>query len=200
MDARQIEVQQIMREILQEEYLEFRLDAYLIEERMDLPSSRVVAKVRRSDQAAEWGIEGGGVGSVHAFFQATRDRLADEFPSVKAIIFSSFTARSVPGSEGSDPMDAEVEVSLQVANSYNDTFTFATCSRSLLRASLDAALKAAEYFVNSEKTYIRLYQIVEHHKKESRSDLVDKYTGFLSSVVRNTSYEEVSARLKRGEL
>jgi len=163
-------------------------------------SSRIVAKVRRSDQEQPFLIEGAGVGTVHAFFLATRDRFAEEYPSIKAIRFSTFSAKSIPGSDRDDPMDAEVEVALGVCNSYQDDFSFVRRSRSLLRASLDAVLEASEYFVNSELAYIRLYHGLEHHRKAGRSDQIDRYTSLLSAVVRNTSYEEVSARLKKGEL
>jgi hypothetical protein len=202
MNTRQAETRQMMEEVLQEDFLRLSLDSYQIEEKVGELASRIVARVKRSDQGDEASlvIEGSGVGSVHAFFSASRDRLAEDFPSVEAILFSSFQAKSIPGSGGADPMDAEVEVTLEVANSYNDTFSFVKRSQSLLRASLEASLEATEYFANSEKAYIRLYHILEHHKKEGRSDLIDKYTSLLSAMVRNTSYEEVSARLKRGEL
>lgn len=199
MNARQAETKQIMQEVLNDEYLTLALDSYRIEENVELPS-KIVAKVTRSDDQPDLVIEGGGVGSVHAFFVATRDRLAEANPSVQAIIFTSFVAKSVPGSGGKDPLDEEVEVSLEVQNSYNDVFTFTTRSPSLIRASLEAALGAVEYFANSERTYIKLYQVINHYKKEGRTDLIDKYTSMLGTVVRNTSYEEVSALLKRGEI
>ena len=64
----------------------------------------------------------------------------------------------------------------------------------------DGLLDTVEYFVNTERTYIRLFRALEHYRKEGRSDLIDKYTSLLSVVVRNTSYEEVSERIKNGEI
>lgn len=200
MEHKQRETHEIIKDVLHEDYLHLSLDSYQIEEKVDECPSRIVARVNRSDQEVPLVIEGAGVGTVHAFFLATRDRFAESYPSIKAIHFSAFSAKSVPGSDRDDPMDAEVEVSLQVANSYQDGFEFVHRSRSLLRASLNAVLEASEYFVNSELAYIRLYHALEHHRKAGRSDQIDRNTSLLSAVVRNTSYEEVSARLKQSAL
>lgn len=200
MELKQQETSKIVEEVLQEDYLNFQLVSYSIEESADENNSRVLARIQRSDHDQPFVVEGSGVGALDAFFSALRTRLGEEYPSVRAIIFSSLAAKDVPGSDQDHPTDAEAEVNIQIQNSYGDSFEFTNTSRSLLRASLDGLLDTVEYFVNSERTYIRLLQALEHYRKEGRSDLIDKYTSLLSIVVRNTSYEEVSERLKRGEI
>ncbi len=199
MESRQKETSQVVKEVLQEDYLHFSLESYKIEEDTSM-RSRILARVKRSDQEPPFTVEGEGVGALDAFFEALRSYLGENFPSVSAIIFSSLAAKDVPGSDQNHPTDAEAEVEIQIKNSYGDEFTFITRSRSLLRASLDGLLDTVEYFVNTERTYIRLFQALEHYREEGRSDLIDKYTSLLSVVVRNTSYEEVSERIKKGEI
>ncbi|TNE46769.1 MAG: hypothetical protein EP343_22110 [Deltaproteobacteria bacterium] len=199
MELKQQETSKIVEEVLQDDYIKFQLVSYSIEEDVEERSSRVLARVQRSDQDQPFVVEGSGVGALDAFFAAVRMRLGEEYPSVRAIIFSSLAAKDVPGSDQDHPTDAEAEVNIRIQNSYGDSFEFVNRSRSLLRASLHGLLETVEYFVNSERTYVRLLQALEHYRQEGRSDLIDKYTSLLSIVVRNTSYEEVSERLKKGD-
>jgi len=199
MDPKQVETSRVVEEVLQDNVLRFALESYQIEEDTDM-RSRIVAKVRRSDHEQPFAVEGEGVGALDAFFEALRARLGEDFPSMSAIIFSSLAAKNVPGSDQNHPTDAEAEVTIHIKNSYGDEFEFINRSRSLLRASLDGLLDTVEYFVNTERTYIQLFRALEHYRKEGRSDLIDKYTSLLSVVVRNTSYEEVSERIKKGEI
>jgi hypothetical protein len=196
MDKRQVETMQIMKDILQNDYIHFTLYSYQISEYAEDKESQVRAELRSSSQMEPIVIDGTGFGAVNAFFVSLREFLGQEYPSVRAIIFESIQAKNIAGSDRDHPTDAEGEVQIRVRNSYNDSFEFSTRSRSLLRACLNGLLKAFEYFVNSERTYVRIYKALEHYQKEGRSDLIDKYTALLGIVVRNTSYIEVSERIK----
>lgn len=197
MNHKQIEAKQVMEETLGDNYLKFSLESIQsTESTKDEFNSKIVARVNCSNHDDALVLEGEGVGTLDAFFLSLRDRLAEDYPSVKAIIFSSIRAQSIPGSDREHPTDAEAEVFLRIRNSYGDEIEFINRSRSLLRASLEGLLEATEYFVNSELTYIKLYQTLEHYRNQGRSDLVDKYTSLLSMMVRNTSYEEVTERIK----
>ena len=57
-------------------------------------------------------------------------------------------------------------------------------------------MKAVEYFVNSERAFVRMYKAREHYQKEGRDELVTKYTVLLAKMVANTSYSDVTARIK----
>jgi hypothetical protein len=192
----QEETLQLMKETLQEDYLSFLLESFRIEEN-SAGDSRVVARVSCSNDTVVT-FEGQGVGALDAFFLAMRERLSEDYPSVKALIFSSVRTRNLPGSVQQHPTDATAEVSLRTLNSYNDELEFVTTSRSFVRASLEAVVEAFQYFVNSERAYIRLYNALDYYRGEGRSELVDKYTSLLSQIVRNTSYSEVIERIKAG--
>lgn len=199
MNQKQREMQEIMKETLQDEYLHFSLESFRVEERLESEAmSRIVAQIRTSNRQDCLPIEGEGSGALHAFFLALRDRLGEEYPSIKAIQFTEIRAKSLPLSRSLHPTEAEVEVSLALTNSYGDPMEFVARSRSLIRATLEGFLQGVEYFVNSEKTYIRLFRALEHYRTQGRSDLIDKYTSLLTMVVRNTSYTEIIDRIKTG--
>ena len=199
MNQKRAELKELMESILQEDYITFSLSSCQIEERVEEKRSGILAKLFFSDRSDAIVIEGEGVGALDAFFLAMRNRLSEECPSVKAIIFSAIEAKSVPNSDQEHPTDAEGEVTLYVRNSYGDEIEFFCRSRSLLHASLEAIMKAFEYFVNSEKAYIRAYQALEHHRHQYRPELEDRYTSYLSLLVRNTSYEEVIEQLNESK-
>lgn len=201
MDQKQIEMQQVMKDTLQDEFLHFSLESFRVEERLESETmSRIVALIRLSNREDRLPIEGEGSGTLHAFFMALRDRLGEEYPSIKAIQFTEIRARSLSLPRSLHPTEAEVEVSLILTNSYGDHMDFVARSRSLIRATLEGFLQGVEYFVNSEKTYVRLYRALEHYRSQGRSDLIDKYTSLLTMVVRNTSYTEIIERMKKGHV
>lgn len=196
---RHLETLDIMKDVLQENYLHVGLENFRVEERGPDDQSQVLAQIRLSDREDLVTLEGQGSGALHAFFVSLRDRLSEEFPSVGAIHFTSTRAESVPNSNRNHPTDAEAEVFLTIRNSYGDELEFRNRSRSLMRATLDCIMDAVEYFANSEKAYIQIYRALEHYREQGRSDLMDKYTSLLSAVVRNTSYTEVIERIKKGK-
>ncbi|MBK05257.1 MAG: hypothetical protein CL920_07345 [Deltaproteobacteria bacterium] len=197
MNHKQAEAKQIMRDMLGEDYVKLTLQSIQSTETPHAEEeSNIVAKIQLSNQDNHILLEGSGVGTLDAFFLAMRNRLSEDYPSVKTIVFTSIKAQSIPNSDLEHPTDAEAEVSLRIRNSYGDDFEFVNRSRSLLRAGLLGLIEATEYFLNSELTYIKLYHTLEHYRTQGRSDLVDKYTSLLSMMVRNTSYAEVIERIK----
>ena len=83
-----------------------------------------------------------------------------------------------------------------IVNSEEREFVFQTKQPSVSRAGIQATVDATEYFVNSERTYVRLHEILQHYRKEGRTDLVEKYTDLMSQVVQNTSYSKVVERIR----
>ena len=53
---------------------------------------------------------------------------------------------------------------------------------------LAVVVGAAEYFVNSERAFISVYNAMSDAKDRRRSDLVGTYTGQLAELVNTTSY------------
>lgn len=192
----------LMKEILQGDYMHLTVDSYVLEESLAEGLSRITCKLRNAD-GRELSVEGQGVGTIDALFNALRTRLADEYPSLKSIRFSQFTIQGLLSrdaahtSSSEDTTRAEAEATVGILNSEGREFIFQTKQPSVSRAGITATILATEYFVNSERTYVKLHEILQHYRNEGRTDLVEKYTDLMTQVVQNTSYSEVVERIKK---
>lgn len=185
----------LMREILQDDYVKIAVRSYQTVESLDENTCRVSAQLVNGD-GSEFAVEGEGVGTIDAFFNALKSRYAREFSSLNSITFSQFHIRGILSEDQRRGSQAEAEATLGILNSEGQEFIFRAKSSSISRAGVQVTLDATSYFVNSEKTYVRLHEIIQHYRREGRMDLVEKYTELMSRVVENTSYSEVVENLK----
>ena len=111
------------------------------------------------------------------------------------MVFSQFSIRGLLSADTGRTTQAEAQATVGVLNSEGREFVFQATASSVSRAGMQATLEAVEYFVNSERTFVKIKEILEYYRSEGRSDLVQKYTGLMSEVVKNTSYSEVAARM-----
>lgn len=198
MNEKQIKMIGLMKEILQENYLTLSVHSYTLNE--DLDNDRVDIECTLSEgDAPPIQVSGGGVGVIDALFDALKKRLADEYPSLKSIRFSEFSIQGLLSSDDSPDVAIKSQAVARVGirNSENRDFEFEARAPSVSRAGVQATVQAAEYFVNSERTYVRLHEILKHYLSEGRTDLVEKYTDLMSRVVQNTSYSEVVERIRQ---
>lgn len=198
MHEKQTKMISLMKEILQENYLNLSVHNYTLNE--NLEPSRVDIVCRLSDQNDEkFEVEGNGVGVIDALFDGLKKRMADEYPSLKSIRFSQFLIEGLIARDDSPDVatKAEAVAKVGIVNSENRDFLFEAKAPSVSRAGIEATIMAAEYFVNSERTYVRLHEILEHYRNEGRTDLVEKYTDLMTRVVQNTSYSEVVERIRK---
>lgn len=194
MDAKQEKMIALMREILQDDYVELAVKHYTHEESLEDGSSKITCKLHGANGDST--VEGSGVGLIDALFNGLRSRLASEFPSLESIRFSQFDIKGLISAESELSSESMAEATVGIRNSEGQEFIFKSMAPSVSRAGIEASLEAAAYFVNSEKTYVRLHEILEHYRQEGRTDLVDKYTELMSRVVENTSYSEVVERIR----
>ncbi len=189
----------LMREILQDDYTELAVLLYTLTESFDEdePKCRLTCHLKNAD-GSDMTVESEGVGVIDALFNGLRDRLANEYPSLKSIRFSQFNIRGlISVAEGASTSAAAAEATVGILNSEGVEFIFQSTAPSVSRAGMQATVKGAEYFVNSERTFVRLNEILEHYRAEGRTDLVEKYTDLMSRVVGNTSYSDVVERIKK---
>lgn len=196
MDAKQEKMIALMHEILQDEYVELAVKHYTHEEDLESGSSRITCKLHGTNGDPTT-VEGAGVGLIDALFNGLRDRLASDYPSLESIRFSQFDIKGLIAAEAESTSESMAEATVGIRNSEGQEFIFKSMAPSVSRAGIEASLDAAAYFVNSEKTYVRLHEILEHYRREGRMDLVEKYTELMSRVVENTSYSEVVERIQK---
>ncbi|MFU8805009.1 MAG: alpha-isopropylmalate synthase regulatory domain-containing protein [Bradymonadaceae bacterium] len=197
MPQKQEKMISLMKEILQDDYVHLKVESYAMRENLEEGVCNIECKLRNGDGSL-MEVAGEGVGLIDALFNALRAQLAGDFPSLKSIRFSQFNIRGLlSDAEGADmTTKAEAEATVGIQNSEGREFIFLTKEPSVSRAGIQATVEATEYFVNSERTYVKIHEILEHYRKEGRTDLVEKYTDLMSRVVENTSYSEVVERIR----
>lgn len=136
-------------------------------------------------------LKGKGVGLVDATFKALQNYYSVEYESLKSIKLSKFEVKAK--SEG---MNAAVEVSLFIKNSFGNVFDFSDTTRSLTASAAHVTAATVEYFINSEKAYVAVHGALMDAKERNRQDLVTRYTSELALLVQSTSYTEVIERLQ----
>ena len=62
--------------------------------------------------------------------------------------------------------------------------------------SIIATLRSMEYFINSERAFVTMHHALRDAQERRRSDLVQRYTDTMATLVRNTSYSEVISRIR----
>lgn len=186
----------LMKEILQDDYLQLDVVKYSLQETFAEQKCRIDCQMKNVD-GAPMEVTGEGVGTIDALFSGLRSYLAEDYPSLKTIDFSQFSIQGlISADEDYDSSKAQAEATVGIINSEGKEFVFQAQATSVSRAGIQATVSAAEYFVNSERTYVRLHEILEHYRHEGRTDLVEKYTDLMSQVVQNTSYSEVVAQIQ----
>ena len=187
----------LMREILQDDYVELEVESYVLREEVARETCHISCKMRNGHEEGMV-VEGEGVGVIDALFHGLRDRMASQYPSLSSIRFSQFDIHGIiAGHEQQGPdLKSEAQATVGIVNSEGKEFVFQSKARSVSQAGVKATMAAAEYFVNSERTFVRLYEILRHYRDEGRTDLVEKYTDLMAQVVRNTSYSEVVERIR----
>lgn len=192
-----------MKEILQEETMDLNVRSYTVREDLEVleqegGSCRISCELAQ-DSGELMVVEGVGVGTIDAFFNALQAKLAHEYPSLRSIEFSEFSIQglfsNVDGSASST--SAEAEATVGIINSEGREFIFKARASSVIRAGLQATVRGAEYFVNSERTFVKLHDIINHYKSEGRHDLMQKYTTLMSEVVENTSYSALVEHIRK---
>ena len=181
----------LMKEVLEGEFVHLEVTGYDLHEDFTREETRIDCTIKDSHGEISH-IEGGGVGLIDAFFHGLLNRLSQEYPSLTSIIIEKFTvAGKLSSGREHSHSDALAVVTIGIRNSRGNHFEFQHESRSVTRSGIEATLRAAEYFVNSERAFIECYKAIKAAKETNRQDLIGRYTELLSQLVKNTSYSEV---------
>jgi hypothetical protein len=193
-------IESLVAQVLDGTELRLKVDRYTLEENFETGEAKVQCSVHDAQTGAQHTIAGHGVGFIDAFFQGLTQKYAGQFASLDTIRFSQFGVKANLGSgKGKALADSPVEVSLSVANSEGKEFEFSNNSPSITRSSVDVVLQAVEFFINSERAFIQVYNALQHARKTSRPDSVQQYTAQLATLVEATSYSSVIEQIKKAE-
>ncbi len=195
---RRTATEELIERVLGDGYLELKVDRYeLTEDVANEGPCRVRAVLRHTGRNRTEEIEGEGVGFVDALYNGLMSHYAREFQSLETITFAGFSVKAqMETRKQATGADAAGLVRLVVHNSEGREFEFEESGRSLVAASIAVVVEAAEYFVNSERAFISVYNAVQDARERNRTDLVGTYTAQLAELVNTTSYTKVIERIK----
>lgn len=187
----------LTKEVLGDDFMHLELVGYDLHEDFHREETRIACKFRDNKTEEVTVIEGKGTGVIDAFFHGLLDRLSQDYPSLDTIQIDKFqvAARIGSGTESSQ-VDAIAHVTIGIRNSNGVHFEFDHESQSLTRSGIEATLRAAEYFVNSERAFTEAYKARKGAVDQNRQDLVQRYTDLMSQLVKNTSYSRVIEQIR----
>lgn len=196
--AKQERLLELSKEILREDFLNLEILRYQLREDFESGESGISGEIRDRRSGHVITVEGKGVGGIDAFFHALKAHYAKEHLSLDTITVHDFRVQAkMDTRRHADGADAQAEVVLEIRNSYGRLFRFSHTSRSVIQSGICATLRAVEYFVNSERTVIRLHEAIEHARAEGRADTVATCMAQMADLVENTSYTDVVDRIRR---
>jgi len=198
MTQRPLDNLELIRKVLGADYVEHKIVGLVLEEDYVTEKSKAHLELTDANGENRYAIDGAGVGMVDALTDALITRFSPEYQSLNSIEFTGFSVGAqFDTKKHHSGSDAVGHVSLEVRNSEGRAFTFSDSSRSVATSAARAVLAAVEYFVNAERAIIMLYRAWQDAKDRDRPDLVGRYTGELSEVVKSTSYTEVIEKIRR---
>jgi hypothetical protein len=197
---RKTEIESLVAQILDGTELRLHVDSYTLEENLEAGEVHIRCHVHDQRSGEKKTIEGRGVGIIDAFFAGMVTLYADQFPSLKTIRFADFSLKADVNSGRGARSDMAAEVSLRIANSGGKEYLFKHASPSITRSALAAVLEGVEFFINSERAFIAVYNALDHARGQNRPDSVERYTTQLATLVDAASYSEVIEQIRTAEL
>ena len=196
----QQELQQLTRDTLGEDYVEYYVPKYTLTEDIDEGSAWIVCQLAQVGKGPLFAVEGKGVGLIDALFAGLKKGLVAEYPSLGHIHFVDFlVSGDFKAASGDGGAHSEVPgtVRLVIENASGREFTFEHTSPSVSAGSVAVVVKGVEHFVNAERAVLRVYSWIEDAQRRSRPDLVEKYTRRLAEIVHNATYSESIEQRKK---
>jgi len=193
---------ELIQRVLRTEYLALGVVHYHLEEEIGANGRcRMTITLRHQNgPPRDEVVEGQGVGFLEAAFQGLMGHYAKAFRSLETIRFTGFEVKGRMDTGNHQGLDAEAEVHLAVRNSEGNVFRFEKKGRSTVAVALQVVVEAVEFFVNSERAFIKVHAALVDARERDRADLVQTYSAQLAELVNTTSYTEVIERIRREAL
>ena len=203
-EDRQKQIKKIAENVLQERYTFLNMcESFSIKEKFREDKTEISCKIelKNSEESNIIKVKGKGFGPIDALFTILKAKLSEKYCSLDLIKFSEFFVNAdiqrkpnhVLNGSGSN---AVVEAMLIVNNDRGEDITFRNRSSSINKAAANVVLQTVEYFINSERAVLQLYENITSAKDRNRGDLIAGYTSDLSELVKNVSYVEAIERSK----
>lgn len=192
---------EVLTEILGNDYLKIYPNKLSVSEDPKEEKSKVSFSysIGHKDKCYSFLSEGSGV--VDALFSGYVKNLSKEYKSLETIELLGFSIK-IRDNTGVSSLgtDAQATVEVGVKNGYGQKVYFECVSRSILSGCSRVSSDIIEFFINSERAFIKLFKSVEDAQDRNRQDLIEKYKTQLSEVVRFTNYELLKNESKSGTI
>ena len=160
----------------------------------DFENNKTLTKLsmRANNRSDAINCDGVGVGVVHSLFLCLKELYAGEYPSLESINLFSFTVDTCFDTATSfERTDAHVEVLVEFKNAFGAITPFRAMSSSLLKSAATAIVAATQFYINSEKTFLKLRELIKDAETRGRPDLKPGLIYKITKVVGVSSYEEL---------
>ncbi len=171
----------LIRKVLGDNYCTVKVKGIVVTENLEHENTSIELSLQHGPL-----IESTGVGMVDAIFTGLQKHYASNFSSLSGLELTRFYVRAKSRST-----KAEVEVDLEIRNSYGRLFLFSDSSKSLIASTARVSVGVLEFFANSELAFFSVLNAYKDAKLRGREDLVTRYLSELAILVDNTSYSEV---------
>ena len=171
----------LIKKVRGSSYLEIRVKSIVVFDDLDAETCKIQLYLHNGDL-----IEASGVGMVDAIFSGIKEYYGSQFESLKELELVNFFVQAKTKSTKS-----EVEVILEVRNSYGGVFTFKDNSKSLIASATRVSAAVVEYFCNSEAAFLSVLKAFKDARARGREDLATRYIEELTMLVKNTSYASI---------
>jgi len=196
-EVTQRQCEQIVRNRLQDEYVNLRIKDFTLIEDLHKNNSNISFVLEGHKGAAAIEIKSTGQGIADAMFNSIVGVLSEEYFSLKQIHFSGFKMKvKFSESKNRTRTDAPVEIILTLATSLSYKTSFRHKSRSMVSCTVATVKKAIEYFVNAELAVIELHRLIRDAERRNRTGLINTYINDLGELLKILSYEETIENIK----
>ena len=189
-DLQREKLNQIVKKILEDEYISIHISDVNIKEKLDAETSDLVCKYKLSNKDKAETIKASGRGVADALYHGFVNKMGKQYPSLKElkIIDFNLNAEGLKKYKVNPGTQAFVEAHLTISGGKRDGIVFHSRTRSINTATIKVICAAIECFINSERAYLKLKKGFLDAKKRNRQDLAEKYNLQMVELVNVNCY------------
>ena len=186
------EIESFIESFLQEDF--YKIDLVRLECVENFKKNETLTKIQMKTPGRTSRIKcsGQGVGIMHSMFVCLKEMYAAEYPSLKDISLCSFIANTYIEKSSPAAIESRIEIIVEFENKYGHKTPFRASSTSLLKSAALSLISAIQYYINSEKAFVRLRSLIADADRRRRPDIKMDLIYKITKIVGVSSYEELA--------
>jgi len=184
------EIEQFIYSFLGDESFKIEIVSLKCLENYKTSKTTTEVKLRTNLESTLVKCKGEGSGVLHSLFTCLKELYAGQYRSLTGINLNSFSVTTNLCTAASfDRTDAMVEVVSEFKNAAGAITPFRASSSSLMGSAASSILSAVQFYINSEKTFLRLRDLIDDAESRNRSDLKGELVYKITKIIGVSSYE-----------